>query len=291
LHAPGRNRIGGWKLLSRTYRPSADLAPYIRRFYVFEAPLPEGAVIEDFLLAETAFVRCLLRGDWAAETSPGEWSTAGSIVFFGANSRPLRVRVKGGFAVTGFAVRPSGWHALFADAHFTFADRMLPLQQLWGELADELISAVASARDDDGQLRAMEEVIRTRMAELKRPVSDPQMARFEVIARTDSTMLVEDAASAVGLSVRQFERRCLASFGLTPKGVLRRSRFLDSATALRGFSSPTEIELDALRYFDQSHMNREFRRYTGMTPRTFANAVTPLQTAGLKLREESRFED
>jgi AraC-like DNA-binding protein len=278
-------------LLSRTYRPSADLAPYIRRFYVFEAPLPDGAVIEDFLLAETAFVRCLLRGDWAAETSPGEWSTAGNVVFFGANSRPLRVRVKGGFAVTGFAVRPSGWLALFEKPHFNFADRMLPLQELWSDLADLLIADVADAGDDDGQLRAMEAIIRTRIATLQRPAFDPQMAQFEVIARTDSTMLVEDAAAAIGLSVRQFERRCLASFGLTPKGVLRRSRFLDSATALRGFSSPTETELDALRYFDQSHVNREFRRYTGMTPRTFANAVTPLQTAGLKLREESRFED
>jgi AraC-like DNA-binding protein len=278
-------------LLSRTYRPSADLVPYIRRFYVFEAPLPAGAVIEDFLLAETAFVRCLLRGDWAAETSPGDWNTAGKVVFFGANSRPLRVRVKGGFAVTGFAVRPSGWHALFHTPHCNVADRMLSLQELWGELADLLIAGVANALDDEAQLRAMEDVIRQRLAALQRPAFDAQMAQFEVIARTDSTMLVEDAAAEVGLSVRQFERRCLASFGLTPKGVLRRSRFLDSATALRGFSSPTETELDALRYFDQSHMNREFRRYTGMTPRTFANAVTPLQTAGLKLREESRFED
>jgi AraC-like DNA-binding protein len=278
-------------LLSRTYRPSADLVPYIRRFYVFEAPLPDGAVIEDFLLSETALVRCLLRGDWAAETRTGEWTTAGNVVFFGANSRPLRVRVKGGFAVTGFSVRPSGWHALFAGPHHALSDNMLPLQQLWGDIADTMFAGVSQASDDDGQLAAMESVLRERIALLHTPDADLQMARFEIIARTDSTMRVEDAATQVGLSVRQLERRCLATFGLTPKAILRRSRFLDSATALRGFSSPSERELDALRYFDQSHMNREFRKYTGMTPRTFVNATTPLQTAGLKLREESRFED
>jgi AraC-like DNA-binding protein len=248
-------------------------------------------VIEDFLLSETAFVRCLLRGDWTAETSSGEWTTAGNVVFFGANSRPLRVRVKGGFAVTGFAVRPSGWHALFANAHQAFSDRMMPLRDLWGDLADKMFAAVSRASTDDGQLAAMESALREQIALLHRPDADAQMARFEVIARTDSTMRVEDAAMDVGLSTRQLERRCLATFGLTPKAILRRSRFLDSATALRGFSSPNERELDALRYFDQSHLNREFRKYTGMTPRTFTNAVTPLQTAGLKLREESRFED
>ncbi len=278
-------------LLSRTYKPSADLAPYIRRFYVFEAPLPEGAVIEDFLLAETAFVRCLIRGDWAAETNPGQWNTAGSVVFFGANSRPLRVRVKGGFAVTGFAIRPRGWHALFHEPHNLLSDKMLPLQQMWGELADTMFAGVAAANDDAAQLAAMESALRERIALVHAPVVDMQMARFEAIARTDSTIRVEDAAQSVGLSMRQLERRCLATFGLTPKAILRRSRFLDSATAFRGFSTPNECELDALRYFDQSHMNREFRRYTGMTPRTFAKTVTPLQTAGLKLREESRLED
>jgi len=278
-------------LLSRTYQPSADLAPYIRRFYVFEAPLPEGAVIEDFLLAETAFVRCLICGDWAAETSPGQWNTAGNVVFFGANSRPLRVRVKGGFAVTGFAIRPRGWHALFHDPHNLLSDKMLPLQQMWGELADTMYAGVASAGDDEAQLAAMESALRERIALIRAPEIDMQMAQFEAIARTDSTIRVEDAAQDVGLSMRQLERRCLATFGLTPKSILRRSRFLDSATAFRGFSTPNECELDALRYFDQSHMNREFRRYTGMTPRTFAKTATPLQTAGLKLREESRLED
>ena len=278
-------------LLSRTYRPSADLAPYIRRFYVLEAPLPDGAVIEDFLLSETAFVRCLIRGDWAAETSPGQWNTAGNIVFFGANSRPLRVRVRGSFAVTGFAVRLSGWHALFAAPHNMLADKMLPLQQLWGDLAEAMFHGVSQAGDDDGQLAVMENALRQQLAVLNAPSADDRMARFEVIARTDSTMRVEDVGTHIGLSVRQLERRCLATFGLTPKAILRRSRFLDTATALRGFSSPSDGELDALRYFDQSHMNREFRNYTGMTPRTFANAITPLQTAGLKLREESRFED
>lgn len=281
----------GEVMLSRTYRPSADLAPYIRRFYVFEAPLPDNVVVEDFLLAETAFVRCLLSGDWAGETGPGEWGTAGKTVFFGANSKPFKVRVKGGFAVTGFAIRPSGWHALFSETHQEVADKMLPLQQLWGALADKMFENMAKAKDDAGQLQAMESAIRERLAAFQPCEADKQMAQFEIIARTDSTIRIEEAASQVGLSVRQLERRCLSAFGLTPKAILRRSRFLDSAAALRGFSSPTELELGALRYYDQSHMNREFRRYTGMTPKVFAESVTPLQTAGLKLREESRYED
>ncbi|MCR2835075.1 helix-turn-helix domain-containing protein [Parerythrobacter lacustris] len=278
-------------LLSRTFRPSEALAPFVRRFYVFEAELPEEMVIEDFLLAETAFVRCLLKGDWKGEVAPGEWSQPGRTLFFGANARPFGVRVQGSFAVAGFAIRPSGWKGLFESSHREFADRLLTLQELWGDIADTMQAGVEQASDDAGKLAAMEGAITERLDAIGTRRTDRQMAKFEVFARTDSGIRVEDAAREVGLSVRQLERRCQYTFGLTPKAILRRSRFLDMATAMRGFSSPSDHDLASLRYFDQSHVAREFRRFTGMTPTEFTNRVTPLQTAGLKLREESRFED
>ncbi len=273
---------------SRNYAPSPALAPLIRRFYVFEADLPPDFVMEDFLLAETAFVRVLLKGEWAAEAEPGQWVQAGQVVFFGANTRPLKVRVKGGFGVVGFAIRPSGWRSLFPDSHKDHADTMTPLQDLWGPLADEMLAGIQAATNDEEVVAAMERIITKRHAEIKRPRIDDAMAAFESIASTDSTMRVEDAAEHFGLSVRQLERRCIDAFGMPPKAVLRRSRFLDMAAAMRGFSNATDAELAALRYFDQSHLNREFKRFTGMTPGVFAKANTPLQTAGLKLREEGK---
>ena len=113
------------------------------------------------------------------------------------------------------------------------------------------------------------------------------MNGFAAIARSDSTIRIDDAAAELGLSIRQLERRCLASFGLSPKAVLRRSRFLDMAMAVRGFSSPSEEQLAALRYFDQSHLTREFKRFAGMTPKAFERTVTPLFTAGLNLRSQA----
>lgn len=278
-------------LLSRTYRPSSDLAPYIRRFYVFEAELPEGFAIEDFLLSETAFIRVLIKGDWAGETAPGEWSAPGRSLFFGANGLPFKVRVRGSFAVAGAAIRPSGWQALFEHSHRHYADRLLRLDEVWPAPNPDLAEAMKTAEDDAGKIAIMEQAVRARLAQVGRPTVDDRLARFEIIARTDPTRLIESVAAELGLSTRQFERRCQTGFGLTPKAVLRRSRFLDMAAAMRGFSSPSEQDLAALRYYDQSHLGHEFKRFTGMTPATFAQAVTPLQTAGLKLREESKYED
>ena len=274
-------------MLSRNYPPSSELAPYIVRHYVFEAGLPEDFVLTDRLLSETAFVRILIRGDWKAEIAPGYWAGAGPVVLFGPNEFPLRVRVKGPFTVAGFAIHPGGWKSLFDRSARDYADQMLPLSAAWGGIADRLWSEVQTAKDDAGLVAAMERAIAALLTWIGLNQPDPQMNAFAAIARSDSTIRIDDAAAQLGLSIRQLERRCLGSFGLSPKAVLRRSRFLDMATAMRGFSSPSEEQLAELRYFDQSHLTREFKRFAGMTPKAFERAVTPLFTAGLNLRSQA----
>ena len=276
-------------LLSRTYPPSRDLAVVIRRHYVFDANLPEDLVIADGLMAENAFIRILLKGDWQAETAPGEWSSPGPIILFGGNSRPINVRVKGPFLVVGLAFRPSAWRNVFAQPAPEFVNKMVPLSDAWGqEAAQAMYESVRDAPDDAGKVAAMEAAVMQQINRIGRHKADGEMAEFETIARTDCTARVDRISKDLGMSTRQMERRCLATFGLTPKGVLRRSRFLDMAAALRGFSTPGEAQLAALRYFDDSHLNREFRHFTNMTPGAFAKATTPLFTAGLRMREDGK---
>lgn len=271
-------------LLSQNYPPSDALAPYVRRHYVFKADLPEDFTLIDQLLSETAFIRILLKGDWRAETVPGEWHEAGRAVLFGANSMPLRVRVHGPFLVIGIAIRPSGWRSVFGISAQEDADRMRPLGDRWGDAALELYETVRDLTDDEDIIQCVEAAISAQIERHGNQPADGAMLQFEDIARHNSTIKVSEAAEELGLSVRQMQRQCYASFGHSPKAVLRRSRFLDMATALRGFSSPSEEQLAKLRYFDQSHRNREFREFVRMTPGEFEEAQTPLLTAGLKLR-------
>lgn len=273
-------------LLSRTFAPSPALAPFVRRHYIFEANLPHDFELIDRLLSETAFIRVLLKGDWAAEVAPDDWQYFGPACLSGANSKPMRVRVRGAFLVVGIALRPGGWGALFREPARELGDRMVRLDQYWGSLANELYARLAEAETDDVRVGIIEEIVAQRKAEIGTDKCCAVSEQFEAMARADSTVRVADAADTLGLSVRRFERACYASFGHSPKAILRRRRFLDMASAFRGFTDPSDEDLAALRYFDHSHRNREFRRFIGMTPGAFEKAQTPLLTAGLKLRAD-----
>ncbi len=277
-------------LQSRNYAPSPHLAPFIGRHYVFSAALPTDFTMVDRLLSETAFIRILVTGDWSAETEPGQWERPGDVLFFGANVKPFKVRVRGPFFIVGIALRPSGWRALSHDPASAFADNMVRLSDVWGKDAETRLSAVTELSDSTGDDKAIiaicEDAI---MAEIKAPERvSPAMQHLETVARLDSATRVEDVADQLNISSRQLERLSTAHFGHTPKTVLRRSRFLDMAAAMRGFVDQDETYLAALRYFDQSHRTREFKHFIGMTPAEFERTPTPLLDAGIQLRQDRK---
>ncbi len=274
-------------LESRNYAPSDDLAPYLRNHFVFRAALPADFELIDPLLSETAMLRVILQGDWAAQLIPDVWQVEGPAILFGNNSRGFDVRVRGPFIVAGTAIRSSGWVALCDQKASDFADKMLPASIAWGDDADGLFGELDRTRDDDDSIVAgLEGFWRRQLTKHGWPPIDHEMAAFEAIAEADSTTKVSDVAARIGMSPRAFERRSCATFGLTPKSVLRRSRFLDLATAIRGISDPGEEERAALRFSDQSHINREFRYFLNMTPGAFEKTPTPLLNAVLKLRQD-----
>lgn len=274
-------------LILRDYPPTAALAPYIGRYYTLAFSLPANFDLIDLLLPEFAFISIVQRGDWAIEGEDGLWNSFDEGMFCGPSSRPARVRMRGQVNIVGVSFRPGGWRALFRRPASAFADRRLPFPAIWGGMAEGLKEAIADLRENQDIFRVIEAEIQRRLKSVGSWQVDPEMQAFEKIARTGSTRQVKDVAAELGLSARQFERHCLHNFGFPPKLVLRRSRFLDMASVLRGLSDPSGEELAELRYFDQSHRNREFRRFIGMTPQQFAQAETPLLTASLRSRFES----
>lgn len=81
-------------------------------------------------------------------------------------------------------------------------------------------------------------------------------------------MSIASAAGQAGLSTRQLDRYFDRWLGLPPKTVCRIARF--RAAWSMGFASPgldwATIALEC-GYADQAHLCREFREFSGVTPR------------------------
>jgi AraC-like DNA-binding protein len=281
----GRTRTG--LPVSLNVAPPPDLEPFVARFFVTIIDQPDEQVVEDILLNETALVRVLVRGDWDMWVPQRGWRRRAGALLFGAQRRAMRVRARGPMAVAGFAIRPGGWFGLEVRDHRLLADRVDDLDGPWGA---SLVAAAADIDDHGETIARLVAACRARVADLA-GAADPVAAMFERIARDDPTVHVCTVADRLALTPRALEHRIRRHFGHVPKLVLRRSRFLDMAAVMRGLAMPDEETLAGLRFYDASHLNREFRLFVDMTPAAFARATTPLMTPGLEVRQQRKLQD
>ena len=123
----------------------------------------------------------------------------------------------------------------------------------------------------------------------KRP--DPISTAFEAASFLDPNTSPGDFAGTHSISLRQVERIVRRDFGLTPRTVLRRARAMDLACHMLGLADGREEQDFLLRYFDQSHLIREFQHFFGVTPQAFRASPRILLTLNLEARAARRLEE
>lgn len=287
VSASGTTRDG--QPLSYSRAPAADLAPWVSRVYAAMVEAPADHRLECGLFNDTTFLRIQLCGDWTAQTAHGPRQMGRAALFFGPQTRRMPIAVRGGFTSIGVALRSGASQALGIAPEAAHMDSFAPLDELglpgqrWLDLCDVGASAEDFCCAMEGELRAM-------IGYRRAPVPDAVTARFEAAAYADPTLPVGQLARDLGVELRRLERIVRRDFGLSPKQVLRRARALDMASHLRGVADHDEAEALMLRYYDQSHLIREFTEKFGMGPRQFVDTPQPLMTLALETRQARRLE-
>jgi len=111
----------------------------------------------------------------------------------------------------------------------------------------------------------MTEYLEQRINKFSTRLEDTIAAIQHIVFHKGSTKMIEVLGRQF-LSQRQFERNFKLLTGFSPKNFSRIVRFEKSIeNAINKELSLTEVALQA-GYFDQSHMIREFRAFTGKKP-------------------------
>jgi len=276
--------------ISYSRAPAADLDRWIGRLYVTIVGTPPEHRLDCGLLSDFACIRIQLRGKWEATTADGVRTSERAAMLFGPHSRRMPISVTGSFVSIGIFLRPGVCHALRGPEIATLTDRLATFAEL--EMPEQ---RWLDMFDPDGSpedwVQAMECEMRSLIADRAVREPDPISARFEAAAFADPTVSIARLAENLGVTQRRLERIARRDFGMPPKQVLRRARALDMASHLRGVADHDEAESIALRYYDQSHLIREFTALFGMSPRQFVERPQLLMTLGLETRQARRLEE
>lgn len=246
----------------------ADLSPYLNSLYIWRADEPELAdVLPAYSGQMVIFARGIARMQFDREV--GETSDA---FFLAPLCQARSFQVRGPALVFGVSLNFRGWAALSGlsvqDHHDCFLDPAMVLGDRLGEEFEALLPRWRTgALDDAALLDAMADIVR-------RGLSTLSHTYLQVIDRTLEWLSssfkpdLDDLYDSLPYSKRQSQRLVARFFGQSPVRLIRRYRAVRAATLLSFPQLPEAIESDIREaFYDQAHLIKELRFFTGRTPK------------------------
>ncbi len=205
--------------------------------------LPEEELVP--FVAHFWTVEWALRAPFLAETLPhpsvhvvfedGEAGARAEVA--GVHSARFSRHLVGDGWVFGVKFRPAAFSSLIGAPVATLTDRVVPIENVFGEEGSEWARAVRRAPTFEERVALSSTFLARRVTPL---VHDAARARdlVERLAIDRSLVRVEDAAMALSVDMRALQRWFLRYVGVSPKWVLKRYRLHEAAEQLKGASPP-----------------------------------------------------
>lgn len=250
--------------------PSGALAPYVTRLTAYRED--HGVPVARSEMAMPGVVLILGLG------GPMEVNGVRMTSFTaGLGDRFAATRVTGATEGIEVFLTPFGARRLFGVPMRELANLMIPVEDVLGTWGRDLLERVGEIEDWDVRLAMTDALLAERI--LRGQEVGPEIAwAWGELLGSGGTVRSQALAEGLGWSHRHLVSRFHDQVGLAPKAVGRVIRFGRAVRLLREGRPIADAAFEC-GYYDQAHMNREFRTLGDTTPgqiypRPQVNAVT-----------------
>ena len=171
---------------------------------------------------------------------------------------------------------PLGAHMIFGVAMHELSSKLvLPLDDVLGVEAGEPVERIACAPDWSTRFGILDRFINERVQRARRPSPDVDWA-WRRLRATGGLLPVGELTRELDCSRRHLISRFREQVGPAPKTAARLVRFQRTVRLLERHDGGRFAEIaQRCGYYDQAHMNREFRQLAGVAPGEFVARLLP----------------
>lgn len=253
----------------KTYIPSPELSPLIKCYWSLESP--REAIPEKQRIVPDACMELIFHyGDLYRQYGEDGTSIIQPRCFvFGQLSAPLEIEPTGQTGIFAVRFHPEGFNPFATVPIKELEHKATALDLLFGAEGLALEEAVLNAKDTETRIHLTEAFLLQRLA--GKAVQDRIIAAaLDTILGAKGQLPVQDLAQQMSINRRQLERRFSEQIGLSPKQLSKIIRIQASLKLLlqNQYSSLTELAYEG-DYYDQAHFIKDFKEFTGLSPRAF----------------------
>jgi AraC-like DNA-binding protein len=145
----------------------------------------------------------------------------------------------------------------------------VPLEVLFGEDGTKLGNQILNANSTSERIQIIESFLCRELAD-KRRIDSIVKSTVETIFNTNGQFSVNEFSKNNNINRRQLARKFSAAIGLSPKQLAKTIRIQTTLKVLLNeeITSLTDLAYKN-EYFDQAHFIKEFKEFTGLTPKEF----------------------
>ena len=265
----------------RYEQPAAALGEFFTGYHVYVSDSDMPRV--DWFLPATANLRITFdAGPIDVRIGNHRFGPLPQATIFGPTSRALEATTHGGIMI-GVGISALGWARLARRPAFDIHNRVVPAAQI---LPAPFLAALIDALDGAQDI-AIAPILDAHFATiLGEPHRDEDVIRgLSAVTVDDTDHDIATAAAMVGVPSARLRRVALRHFGLTPKLLFRRARFLWSYLQIVAGGDIEDYDAIDPTYFDASHFLRDAQTFLGTTPRRFAALPSDFLHGSLRARQ------
>ncbi len=193
----------------------------------------------------------------------------------GLGERPTVVGLGGGdYMSVDIELTPLGAYTVLGRPLADLAGECVALEDAWGPGGRELADRLRDERGWDARFDVLERFLIGRV--MVGPPPTPAVAWADRRLReAGGNVRIGVLAAELGCSRRYLTSRFSAEVGLGPKAVARQVRFASVRERLARAPERLAEIAAAAGYYDQAHLNRDFRELAGVTPTEFLARLIP----------------
>lgn len=252
-----------------TFEPGNELNTLVKCYWTLEST-PESDLQKQRIVPDGCMEMIFHYGDlYKQYLEDGRVIIQPRCFVFGQITSYLDIEPTGKTGIFAVRFHPSGFNPLATIPLKEMENKAVSLEELFGEDGLQLENEILKAQAVTERITIIEEFLINRLVNAE-SIDRIVKSTVETILSINGQLSVDDLSQQMNINRRQLERRFSTVIGLSPKQLSKIIRLQSVLKKLsnKQFTSLTSIAYEG-EYYDQAHFIKDFKEFTGSTPRNF----------------------
>ncbi|SHE78995.1 helix-turn-helix transcriptional regulator [Pedobacter caeni] len=251
------------------FEPNNDLASLVKCYWTLESP-KEKTPKKNAIVPDGCMKMIFHHGDlYKQYTENGNSVFLPRCFVIGQLTGPFEVEPTGETGIFFVCFHPNGFLPFATIPIREMENTAIPLEQLFGTRGQEIGQKILNANSTSERINLIETFLFDQLRDTA-TVDQIVKSTVETILTANGQLSVDELSRQTNVNRRQLERKFSSAIGLSPKQL---SKTIRLQTTLKTLLSKKVTNLTTLayenEYYDQAHFIKDFKEFTGITPKEF----------------------